>query len=133
MLSAIPKLDTGFRMVKDVDLSDGIRAALQGHRQEDIAAALGVRQSTISRWANGHANPSPEQLAAFEDATSRPRGFVLRYVGYLSEPAVTVEDAAASDPLLDGADRRVLLAVYRELVAGKAGGRSSSDSPESAS
>lgn len=31
-------------------------------RQEDFAARMGVTQSTVSRWVNGHALPVGEQL-----------------------------------------------------------------------
>jgi transcriptional regulator with XRE-family HTH domain len=52
----------------DYELGDYIRAGLRRQHMtiEDLAAAIGVHRSTLSRWIAGPVYPSPPHMAALE-------------------------------------------------------------------
>ena len=53
-----------------------IRKNVFGHTQADFADALGVSQSTISRWEKGELCPSLEEMRVIRDlATKRDLGW----------------------------------------------------------
>jgi DNA-binding transcriptional regulator YiaG len=68
-------------------IHEAIRAACAGIDQRDLAKAVGVEQSTISRWIRGVTEPSFEKLMRLEVAAGRPRGFVLRLAGMIDDEA----------------------------------------------
>jgi DNA-binding transcriptional regulator YdaS (Cro superfamily) len=43
--------------------------SVRGHRQEDLAAAMGVTQQTVSKLSRGEIPVSPEQAIAIHRAT----------------------------------------------------------------
>lgn len=98
-----------------MDLAGGIRAALNGRRQIDVANRLGVAQNTVSRWATGTNLPKTlDQLSAIEEACDRPAGFILNAAGYIQ--VTSVPEAIAMDPGLTDHDRDFLLAGYRHAI-----------------
>jgi transcriptional regulator with XRE-family HTH domain len=91
----------------------------RGVRQLDLANALGVARSLVSMWEQGWHVPETEHVFALERLLKLPSGHLSQRLGYVpfnSEPVTTVEQAVVADPRLDLADKRAVLAVYRELA-----------------
>lgn len=98
-------------------IGDAIRIALEGRlKQRELADALGIDQGTVSRWVTGKATPTVEDVVRIEDACNRPRGFVLRAAGYISD-GTTVLDAIEADHRLDDDARRILSGAYKAARA----------------
>lgn len=104
------------------DLTESLRSCYKGAvvngravRQEDIAEALGVRQSMVSKWMTGSVVPDVYTINAIERACERPLGWVLIKAGLVELPQST-RAAIAVDPLLDDHARRVILAAYDGIV-----------------
>lgn len=57
----------------------------RGLGQEELAAQLGVRQQTISRWEKGLALPRPARLLQLADALGLDVEQLQRLAGYLPE------------------------------------------------
>jgi transcriptional regulator with XRE-family HTH domain len=93
-----------------------------GVSQRDLAAALGVSQASVSQWLLGQTAPRPERVATIERVLRVRPDSLSHLLGYISDddwrsPAVvSVTEAAEADPRLGERERRVLAAVYRELV-----------------
>ena len=92
-----------------------------GLSQRGLADALGVSQASVSQWLLGQTAPRPERVAALERVLRMEPSFLARLLGQVSEddraPAsVSVTQAAEADPRLGSRERRILAAVYRELV-----------------
>lgn len=93
-----------------------------GVSQQDLATALGVSQASVSQWLLGQTAPRPERVAAIERVLRVRPDSLAQLLGYVSDdsrqpPAmVSVTEAAEADPRLGERERRVLAAVYRELV-----------------
>ena len=93
-----------------------------GVSQRDLAAALGVSQASVSQWLLGQTAPRPERVAAIERVLRVRPDSLAQLLGYVCDdrrraPAmVSVTEAAEADPRLGERERRVLAAVYRELV-----------------
>jgi transcriptional regulator with XRE-family HTH domain len=92
-----------------------------GVSQRDLATALGVSQASVSQWLLGQTAPRPERVAAIERVLRVRSDSLAQLLGYVSDsrqpPAmVSVTEAAEADPRLGERERRVLAAVYRELV-----------------
>lgn len=83
-------------------------------KQEELAALVGSDQPTISKWERDLQRPSLEHLRAVEEATGRPRGFVLLQAGCVDD-VTTVEEAIAVATDLDDAARRALLGTYQSI------------------
>lgn len=96
-------------------LHEAITLICEGHNQEALAKAVGVDQTTISRWMRGETRPTLERLATLEEAAGRPRGFVLRAAGFIDD-AVSARDALDLDEVLTPENRPVLLAAYDAAV-----------------
>jgi transcriptional regulator with XRE-family HTH domain len=79
-----------------------------GLSQRGLADALGVSQASVSQWLLGQTAPRPERVAALEG--------VLRMDDRAAPGSVSVTEAAEADPRLGVRERRILAAVYRELV-----------------
>jgi transcriptional regulator with XRE-family HTH domain len=99
-----------------------------GLSQRALAVAVGVSQAAVSQWLLGQASPNPERVAALEEALHLEPQSLARLLGQLPygeeelRPRMTVVEAAEADPRLGERDRRILAAVYRELVRqGQAG------------
>jgi transcriptional regulator with XRE-family HTH domain len=69
--------------------------------QRDLAAKLGVKQQTVSRWESGIAVPRPDRVTQLAGVIGIDRGKLLQLAGYL----------AADDPLADPELGSVLSAV----------------------
>src|SRR5687768_11088382 len=77
-------------------------------------------QSAVSYWLSAKYVPSPTQVFAIEEALSLRPGTLSRIVGYLpasSRSVRSVGDAIDTDPRLTANGRRIVRAVYQELVA----------------
>jgi transcriptional regulator with XRE-family HTH domain len=98
-----------------VDLAAGIKAALRGHRQKDVADRMGIAQNTVSRWVTGQATPDLNQIAQLETECGRPAGFVLNAPGAI-DPVLPVPDAIALDARHSPEARAVLCAAYEAAV-----------------
>ena len=71
-------------------LPQAVRRCYEGRlRQEDVAQALGVHQSKVSKWATGTMRPTVEEISALEDACGRSRGFVLALAGLVTKAGVS--------------------------------------------
>jgi transcriptional regulator with XRE-family HTH domain len=99
---------------RNISLGDAIRKACDGHPQRQLAAALGVTQSTISKWWRGEVEPVPSQIDALEIACGRPHGFVFRLAGWFGEIS-SVEQCLAYDATISDEGKEVILAAYRAL------------------
>jgi transcriptional regulator with XRE-family HTH domain len=93
-----------------------------GLSQRGLADALGVSQASVSQWLLGQTAPRPEHVAALErvlrmepSSLARPLGQVP-YDDRAAPASVSVTEAAEADPRLGTRERRILAAVYRELV-----------------
>ncbi|MDQ1438974.1 MAG: helix-turn-helix protein [Acidimicrobiaceae bacterium] len=53
--------------------------------QRDLAAQLGVKQQTVSRWESGTALPRPDRVAQLAKALGMNRGDLLHLAGYLGD------------------------------------------------
>lgn len=90
------------------------RVAL-GLSQGGLAEAVGVAQTTISKWELD-AHPSLDQIEAVCEALGLPRGQLLRDAGYVDDAPASPEEAIRADRSLRPEDRRALLdvlAAYR--------------------
>jgi transcriptional regulator with XRE-family HTH domain len=92
-----------------------------GLSQRGLADALGVSQASVSQWLLGQTAPRPERVAALERVLRMEPSFLARLLGQVADdraaPAsVSVTEAAEADPRLGSRERRILAAVYRELV-----------------
>jgi transcriptional regulator with XRE-family HTH domain len=93
-----------------------------GLSQRALADALGVSQASVSQWLLGQTAPRPERVVALERAVRIEPNSLARLLGQVpyDDPAVpasvSVTEAAEADPRLGTRERRILAAVYRELV-----------------
>lgn len=113
------------------EFGSAVRARLKemGRSQEWLGAEVArltdrdapYRQASVWAWIEGE-NPAPAEVVfAMEVALQLRSGTLSRLLGYLpvtSRSARTVPDAIAADPKLTAMGRRVVLAVYEELVDG---------------
>jgi transcriptional regulator with XRE-family HTH domain len=60
-----------------------LRREQLGLGQEQLAAALGVRQQTVSRWENGLAVPRPGRVVELAEALELEPSALHRLAGYL--------------------------------------------------
>lgn len=93
------------------ELGRALRSARGDATQAAIAQAIGVDQPSVSRWERGEASPSLDQIAAYEEAAGRPRGYVLVAAGYVDD-VPSVERALAADRDLDDEQRAFVLRAY---------------------
>lgn len=102
-------------------LHEAIREAYAGvgMTQAQVADRMGIDQTSVSRLSNGkwgeQGGPTPDLLARIENASGRPRGWILIQAGYV-DPVLSVPDAIAVDPLLSDGARRSVLDFYRGAV-----------------
>lgn len=71
--------------------------------QRDLAAKLGVKQQTVSRWESGIAVPRPDRVTQLAGVLSVDRGRLLQLAGYLAE----------DDPLADPEVATVLASIRK--------------------
>jgi transcriptional regulator with XRE-family HTH domain len=93
-----------------------------GLSQRELADALGVSQASVSQWLLGQTAPRPERTAALERVLRMEANSLAQLLGQVpyderaSSSSVSVAEAAEADPRLGTRERRILGAVYRELV-----------------
>ena len=93
-----------------------------GLSQRGLADALGVSQASVSQWLLGQTAPRPERVAALERVLRMERNSLAQLLGQVpyndrsAPPSMSVTEAAEADPRLGIRERRILAAVYRELV-----------------
>jgi transcriptional regulator with XRE-family HTH domain len=93
-----------------------------GLSQRDLGVALNVSQASVSQWLTGQTAPRAERIAELERVLQLSPNTLARHLGYppsdQAEPrhVMTVAEAAEADPRLGERERRILSAVYRELV-----------------
>ena len=71
--------------------------------QRDLAAKLGVKQQTVSRWESGIAVPRPDRVTQLAGVLGVDRGRLLQLAGYLAE----------DDPLADPEVATVLASIRK--------------------
>lgn len=97
--------------------------AVRDLTQRELGDLLGgVSQPAISAWLKGESEPSATIVFEAERVLELPPGRLSVLLGYLppeavDAPAMTFEQVVTSDPLLDDAAKRGLLAMYRELTS----------------
>lgn len=82
--------------------------------QAAIAAALGVEQTTVSKWAKGQNQPPLEALPVIEQLAGVTVGTNLRRAG-LVEDLTDVRSAIAADPVLTDKSKGALGLLYDVL------------------
>jgi transcriptional regulator with XRE-family HTH domain len=93
-----------------------------GLSQRGLADALGVSQASVSQWLLGQIAPRPERVTALERVLRMEPNSLAQLLGQVpyddrvASPSVSVTQAAEADPRLGARERRILAAVYRELV-----------------
>ena len=99
----------------NVTLGRAIKAARGALKQDALAKAVGTDQPTVSKWERGLVRPSLEDISAVEQATLRPRGWVLIAAG-LVDGVTTTLAAIEADAALDDRSRQMLRLVYQAAV-----------------
>lgn len=94
-----------------------------GLSQARLAERLGMGQSAAWSWEQGEVEPSPEIVFALERELELDGGSLSRHLGYLplsaGDPRPSALAGIAADPDLDENGRRLLIALYREIVRPK--------------
>lgn len=103
----------------------------QGISQHQIAETLGVRQSAVSAWEAGEAEPDREVVFRCEEIFELTPGSLSKILGYgppvegaesrktaSKKPGIqpNTRQAILLDPKLDKKGKDALLATYRALV-----------------
>jgi len=86
-----------------------------------LADAVEASHTVVAQWERGEHAPRPPRVRMLEHVLQLSPGSLSRLLGYWpAESAdghsVSVIEAARADPRLGKRDRRILTAVYRELV-----------------
>jgi transcriptional regulator with XRE-family HTH domain len=86
-----------------------------------LADAVEASHTVVAQWERGEHAPRPPRVRMLEHVLQLSPGSLSRLLGYWpAESAdghsVGVIEAARADPRLGERDRRILTAVYRELV-----------------
>lgn len=111
-------------MLIAVNLGEALRRARGRMTQDELAAATGIDQGTISRWERGQGQPGLDQIRQIEDAAGRRRGFVLIAAGYVSVPA-TPRAMIETDAELENGYRVLVLSAYDGALASSTAERAS--------
>lgn len=99
-------------------LGPTIRQARQDARltQVQLAGALGVEQTRLSRWELSKSTPGLLDVVRIEDALELRRGDLLIRAGLVELPVLDAERAIEADPVIADESRSVLLHYYRASV-----------------
>jgi transcriptional regulator with XRE-family HTH domain len=103
--------------------SDALKRAREdsGMSLRALAEAVEASHTVVAQWERGEHAPRPPRVRMLEHVLQLPPGSLSRLLGYwpaetTDAPPVGVIEAARADPQLGERDRRILTAVYRELV-----------------
>jgi transcriptional regulator with XRE-family HTH domain len=103
--------------------SDALKRAREdsGLSLRALADAVEASHTVVAQWERGEHAPRPPRVRMLEHVLQLPPGSLSRLLGYwpaetAEAPPVGVIEAARADPRLGERDRRILTAVYRELV-----------------
>jgi transcriptional regulator with XRE-family HTH domain len=86
-----------------------------------LADAVEASHTVVAQWERGEHAPRPPRVRMLEHVLQLPPGSLSRLLGYWpaetphAQPVGVIE-AVRADPRLEERDRRILTAVYRELV-----------------
>ena len=106
---------------------EGFSDALKRAREESgmslraLADAVEASHTVVAQWERGEHAPRPPRVRMLEHVLQLAPGSLSRLLGYWptetsdAQPIGVIE-AARADPRLGERDRRILTAVYRELV-----------------
>ena len=89
-----------------------------GFTQVEIAEALDIPQSHLSRWELDKAVPSLEQVGALEVALGVRRGALLVQAGYVDSGITDIEIALRTYDGLSEELRGVAVEMFRLVIAG---------------
>jgi transcriptional regulator with XRE-family HTH domain len=102
--------------------SDALKQAREdaGMSLRALAEAVEASHTVVAQWERGEHAPRPPRVRMLEHVLQLPPGSLSRLLGYWPAESdaqpVGVIEAARADPRLGARDRRILTAVYRELV-----------------
>jgi transcriptional regulator with XRE-family HTH domain len=103
--------------------SDALKRAREdsGLSLRALADAVEASHTVVAQWERGEHAPRPPRVTMLEHVLQLPPGSLSRLLGYwpaefADAPPVSVIEAARADPRLGERDRRILTAVYRELI-----------------
>ena len=102
--------------------SDALKQAREdsGMSLRALADAGEASHTVVAQWERGEHAPRPPRVRMLEHVLQLPPGSLSRQLGYwpadTDAQPVGVIEAARADPRLGERDRRILTAVYRELV-----------------
>lgn len=104
-------------MKRPQSLGAALRAVREGRgvTQVEVAAKLGVAQTSISAWERDKDRPTLEAIRDFERYIGTEVGTVLRLAGFAPAGGGT-EAAILSDPMLSPEDRDLVVGVYRKCA-----------------
>jgi transcriptional regulator with XRE-family HTH domain len=103
--------------------SDALKRARgeSGMSLRALAEAVEASHTVVAQWERGEHAPRPPRVRMLEHVLQLSPGSLSRLLGYWPAESsdghsVGVIEAARADPRLGERDRRILTAVYRELV-----------------
>jgi transcriptional regulator with XRE-family HTH domain len=103
--------------------SDALKRAREdsGLSLRALADAVEASHTVVAQWERGEHAPRPPRIRMLEHVLQLPPGSLSRLLGYwpaesADAPPVSVIEAVRADPRLGERDRRILTAVYRELI-----------------
>lgn len=81
-----------------VKLAAGVRAAMEGWTQKDLAEATGIPQGRISAILSNYRGEkvSLSEMGRIEDAVGLPRGYILGFAGLVTAEGAKRGEAAAA-------------------------------------
>lgn len=89
----------------------------RGWEQPDVAKRMGITQQSVSSWLRGFPPDSPWRNFEIERRLGLPDGYLSHHLGFIPVDGSMVPEAIAKDPQLNDAKRKMLLSMYRALVA----------------
>ena len=103
--------------------SDALKRAREesGMSLRALADAVEASHTVVAQWERGEHAPRPPRVRMLEHVLQVSPGSLSRLLGYwpaesADAPPVSVIEAARADPRLGERDRRILTALYRELI-----------------
>jgi transcriptional regulator with XRE-family HTH domain len=99
-----------------VRIGGAVRSLLGGASQAELARRLGADPATVSRWVNGKAGLTHEDVAKIESALHLAPGTVAVVAGYYDHQAsADLRTLLLTDSHLSPEDRELLARLYDRL------------------